>query len=107
MCLTVIQHGLINHFSTLSKSFCCLTLQQEGVGGSAHINLLDVIVSGHRVVAYDKSRDVAWRSNMGDCPCHPDVVRTHPSKLQIGGSRNHWRNEELKDLDNTEKTLQC
>lgn len=65
-----------------------LTLQHEGVGGSTHINLLDVIISGHRVVADDKPRDVTWSGNMGDCPCHPDVVRTHPSKLQVGGSGN-------------------
>lgn len=84
----------VRHFYTWS--LCHLTLQQEGVGGSANINLLNVIICGYRVVTDDKPRDVAGRGNMGDCPCHPNVVRTHPSKLQVGGNWNDWKSKGLK-----------
>lgn len=39
-------------------SLCGLTLQQERIGGSANIDLLDVIVGSHRVVTDDKPRNV-------------------------------------------------
>lgn len=71
-----------------TQSFFRLTLQQEGVGGSPNIDLLDVVICGYRVVTNDKPGDVAWCGNMGYCPGHPNVVRTHPSKLQIGGCWN-------------------
>lgn len=36
-----------------------LTLQQERIGGSANIDLLDLIVGAHGVVSNDKPRNVA------------------------------------------------
>lgn len=87
-----------------TQSSCCLTLQQEGVGGSANIDLLDVVICGYRVVTDDKPRDVAWCCNTGDCPCHPNVIRTHPSKLQVGGSWNGWRDEGVNVIANTGRT---
>lgn len=77
------------------KQLCGLTLQQECVGGSTNINLLDVIICGCGVVTNDKARDVAWCGNMGDSPCHPNVVSAHSSKLQVGGSWNGWKSEGL------------
>jgi len=90
----------VRHFET-----GCLTLQHEGVGGSANINLFDVVVCGCGMVTDDKPRDVARCGDMRDCPCHPDVVRTHPSKLQVGGSWNSCKNEGLKVIANTWKRL--
>lgn len=85
-----------------TQSLFRLTLQQECVGGSANINLLDVVICGYRVVTNDKPRDVAWCGNVGHCPCHPNMVSTHPSKLQVGGCWNCWKNEELKVIATTE-----
>lgn len=76
-----------------------LTLQQEGVCGSTNIHLLDVIVRSYRVVTNDKTRDVARCGHVRHCPCHSDVVRTHPSKLQLGGCWNDWKNK-TKELKN-------
>lgn len=75
-----------------------LTLQQEGVCGSTNIHLLDVVVRSDGVVTNDKTRDVARCGHVRHCPCHSDVVRTHPSKLQFGGCWNGWKNKrkELK-----------
>lgn len=76
-----------------------LTLQQEGVCGSTNIHLLDVVVRSDGVVTNDKTRDVARCGHVRHCPCHSDVVRTHPSKLQLGGCWNDWKNKR-KELKN-------
>lgn len=45
-------------YMSVGLILCGLTLQQERIGGSAYIDLLDVIVSGHGVVTNHKSRNV-------------------------------------------------
>lgn len=69
---------------------CGLTLQQERIGGSANIDLLDVIVCGHGVETNDKPRNLTCWSNMRYRPSHPDVVGTDTSELKVSWCWNCW-----------------
>lgn len=75
---------------------CGLTLQQERIGGSANIDLLDVVICGHRVVPNDKPRNVTRRGDMRYRPSHPDVVGSNASKLKVGRCWNGWTNRKVK-----------
>lgn len=73
-----------------------LTLQQERIGGSAYIDLLDLIVGGHGVVTNDKPRNVASGSDVRYGPSHPDVVGADTSELKVGWCWNGWTVRKLE-----------
>lgn len=82
-----------------------LTLQQEGVGGSAHINFSDIIIRGDGVITDDESGNLTWRGDVGDRPRHPDVVGAHASKLQVGWSGHGWRKQRFEDKNQAKVTF--
>lgn len=80
----------------LGLSACGLTLQQERIGGSAHIDLLDVVICGHGVVTNHKPRNVTRRGDMRYRPSHPDVVGSNASKLKVSWCWNGWTDRKLE-----------
>ena len=70
-------------FKNGDRKALSLTLQQDGVGGSALVDLSHVLVAGHRMVAHHEAGDLAGRGHAGDGPGHPHVVGAHPSDPQV------------------------